>query len=284
MNIQNNNFSLARLFMLIKREWAMYGKEMIKKAGVAIGLLAAIYVFVFIVFNITISGSKVDSDIDFLSYVTMGCALIIVSLSASSICGSYSDKDERLDNLMSVATTAEKYLTKVFFNIIILFALLVVSILILDFIRIGFTEFITHNSQAQLALPQANAWSFDYNNFDYNNYDTTTFSNLFSNIDNIIFGVIEYLFCISIFTYAGTVSRRYAFVVGLAMFFCINILLYVSGYIVTACYYDELMSNSYDTNSPIVYLTEVLTRVIDFAFCITLQIISYRKFKMLDLK
>ena len=279
MNIQNNNFSLARLFMLIKREWAMYGKEMIKKAGVAIGLLAAIYVFVFIVFNITISGSKVDSDIDFLSYVTMGCALIIVSLSASSICGSYSDKDERLDNLMSVATTAEKYLTKVFFNIIILFALLVVSILILDFIRIGFTEFITHNSQAQLALPQANAWSFDYNN-----YDTTTFSHLFSNIDNIIFGVIEYLFCISIFTYAGTVSRRYAFVLGVAMFFCINILLYVSGYIVTACYYDELMSNSYDTNSPIVYLTEVLTRVIDFAFCITLQIISYRKFKMLDLK
>ena len=279
MNIQNNNFSLARLFMLIKREWAMYGKEMIKKAGVAIGLLAAIYVFVFIVFNITISGSKVDSDIDFLSYVTMGSALIIVSLSASSICGSYSDKDERLDNLMSVATTAEKYLTKVFFNIIILFALLVVSILILDFIRIGFTEFITHNSQAQLALPQANAWSFDYNN-----YDTTTFSNLFSNIDNIIFGVIEYLFCISIFTYAGTVSRRYAFVLGVAMFFCINILLYVSGYIVTACYYDELMSNSYDTNSPIVYLTEVLTRVIDFALCITLQIISYRKFKMLDLK
>ena len=107
------------VFMLIKREWAMYGKEMIKKAGVAIGLLAAIYVFVFIVFNITFSGSNVDSDIDFLSYVTMGCALIIVSLSASSICGSYSDKDERLDNLMSVATTAEKYLTKVFFNIII---------------------------------------------------------------------------------------------------------------------------------------------------------------------
>lgn len=277
MNIQNNNFSLARLFMLIKREWAMYGKEMIKKAGVAIGLLAAIYVFVFIVFNITFYGSKVDSDIFILSYVTMGCALIIVSLSASSICGSYSDKDERLDSLMSVATTAEKYLTKIFFNIIILFALLVVSILILDFIRIGFTEFITNNSQAQLPLPQASAWLSDYDN--YNNYDTTTFSYLFSNSNNVIFGIIEYLFCISIFTYAGTVSRRYAFVVGLAMFFCINILLHASNYIVAACYYDELMSNSYD-----IYLTEVLTSVIDFAFCITLQIICYRKFKMLDLK
>ncbi|KQM75127.1 hypothetical protein ASE74_03910 [Pedobacter sp. Leaf216] len=112
----NNTFNINRFGLLLRRQWLDFGKIYLISFGVLIGILAFIYAI-----------SLTDERLKYISFNTLNfryplfliTGLLFVSIIANSYFMQLGQKSKAIINILTPASTIEKFLCGIFYTVIV---------------------------------------------------------------------------------------------------------------------------------------------------------------------
>ena len=131
----SDSFDIRRLSSLINRQWISFGKIYIMSLGIAAGIIAAFYGYAIkeFFYNISADPSFIAGLLSFRPVVFIFLGLLFVTIIAGTYFSDLGQKPKAIFEIMIPASRLEKFITALFFSLIITIASYIVIFMIIDF-------------------------------------------------------------------------------------------------------------------------------------------------------